>query len=445
LEPLQWRKIRGPDLKKEPGKTALQRLLITIQLFNRNGLANHAMAGAYGFLLSAVPALLLLSFFLLAGLRTSPAVIPELLSGVDFFEDAFDARRLADVFLTISQPGISGFISVISLLWAGRVFALSLQRGLRIVFTGGKPRNALTENGIVFGIELLVILSAAVMILCSRLALKLYHSLGLLLASSSIVSPGGPLLWLPLQLLARIIPIAGLGLLCYGAYRIIPSHPPARASALKGTVLCIVLFRIVAWALNLVLSQSRYNFIYGALGSLIILLANVYFFFYLFFFGAQFALVIDSFDALLFSRMRESKVKAAKQRSSIDQMLFSGTGGSLGKYLRSYRQGEMVLNSGDMGKEVYYLLTGEAGVFLPRETGDHRIDVIRPDSFFGEMEYILSEPRAATVKAMTDITVMVLPQALFDEILRTDSAADRTIIEELSTRLKRSDERITKA
>jgi hypothetical protein len=195
----------------------------------------------------------------------------------------------------------------------------------------------------------------------------------------------------------------------------------------------------------LVLSQSRYNFIYGALGSLIILLVNVYSFFYLFFFGAQFAMVIDSFEALLFSRMRDVTAKAVKPRSSIDRRFFSGTAGGLGKYLRSYRKGEVVFNIGDTDKEVYYLLSGEAAVSLPQRTGESRIDVIHPNAFFGEMEYILSKPRSATVKALTDITVMALPQTLFEEILLTDPAVDRAIIEELSSRLKRTDERITKA
>jgi uncharacterized BrkB/YihY/UPF0761 family membrane protein len=41
------------------GKTQVQRLWITARFFNTNGLANHAAAGAFGFLLSAAPVLLL--------------------------------------------------------------------------------------------------------------------------------------------------------------------------------------------------------------------------------------------------------------------------------------------------------------------------------------------------------------------------------------------------
>jgi CRP-like cAMP-binding protein len=249
----------------------------------------------------------------------------------------------------------------------------------------------------------------------------------------------------------RIFRIVVFIIALYFAYRAIPENPPQRSSALKGAVFCIFTFELAVTILDIMMGQQRYNFIYGALGKLIMLLVNVYFFFLLFFLSAQLAFVIDSLEALLFLRLRKSRSKAEKKRakqppamqSKAVHSLFYSVEGKLKKYYRFHQQGETIFSYGDGGNEIYYILEGEVAVFLPTmRNNDDSIAVLGSGSFIGEMSYLTSESRSATIKAKTDVSALVLPPRIFDEILKNDADLNRTIIENLSRRVRKGNEQL---
>jgi membrane protein len=414
-------------------RTFVQRVFITAQLFGRNGLANHAAAGAYGFLLSAVPALLLISFILLTALQSSPRAVMDLLMQIEFFRNNFEDTQLIETFLSAARPGISGVISVLSVFWAARIFAQSIQRGLKIVFPGAKAGDFFLGYLMMFAVEVLVLAAVILLALSSRLAVAVYGIFGSLLGDVPAFAeiPG---------LAARLVPAASLGLLSYCTYRIVPARAPGRLSALRGTLSGMILFEITSFALHLFVNEIRYNFLYGALGSLIILLGDVYFFFYFYFFGAQVAFVIDSFDALLFSRFRQVRAEKPVFSNLLERRLFASAAGRLERYLRRFKKGEMIFARGEDSREVYYLLSGEAGVYLRDEEGSAAISRVGPGSFFGETAPLLREPRGATVRALQDTCALVLPPGLFSGILASDTTMDRALIENLSQRLKHTNE-----
>ncbi|MDR3276725.1 MAG: YihY/virulence factor BrkB family protein [Treponema sp.] len=411
-------------------RSLAQRLVISMEFFMQNSLGNHAAAGAYGFLLSAAPALMIVSFFVVTAFQSSPQAIAALLSEFSFLGNLFHEEDSVEKLLDLTRSGVPGLFSAVGIIWAGRVFALAILRGLKIIFNGPRTRNPIMENFIIIGIELLVILMIAVMVLLSRSVLALLRAAGLW---GLLGHYGNSLLF------SRIIPLGGLGLVCFGTYRFVPANPPRGLSALRGTFCCIIPFALFSQVLGLVLNQARYNFIYGALGSLVILLVNVYFFFNCYFFGAQMAAVIDSFDSVLFSRLHRTWIEGPRS-SSLERRLFSYTKGKLRKYLRSYPAGETVFNQGDDSRDIYFLVSGEAELRL----GPQEPSVFHPGEIFGEMAYLLGETRTATIIARTDISTLVLPPELFEEILRTNPATDRLVIDNLSRRLKTTNDHLEK-
>jgi len=58
------------------------------------------------------------------------------------------------------------------------------------------------------------------------------------------------------------------------------------------------------------------------------------------------------------------------------------------------------------------------------------------DSFFGEMGYMLSEDRSATIRAKTDVTALALPPRVFENVLKHDASLDRTLVEKLYRTIK---------
>jgi membrane protein len=411
-------------------KTHLQRLFITMQLYGSNGLANHAAASAYGFLLSMAPMLLFMAIFIFYVFKPSPAEISALIGNIPFLGSMFDENWLSTDYFSLSVPGITSIISILSIIWAGRILALSIQRGLKVIFPAKKDRNPVTDTLVTLAIEISVIAIVLVAIISSRLAMSFYKLIDFTPHSSVmqfVTSQSG----------GRISYIFLLGLASFAAYLFIPVKSPRVLSAFLGSVFCAVLYFCTAMVLGFILNKARFNLLYGTLGNMIVLLVNVYFFFNFFFLGAQLANVLDSFDALLFSRFRKSK------KNSLLHRFYYPSGGNLNKYLRKYKKDDIIFSQGETAKEIFYLLDGEVEILLESSEGDvYPADVIHSGSFFGEMGYLLSEKRTATVRTITDVSVFALPVSLFDAIIKFDHSIDRVLIKDMSRRLKERDEMI---
>jgi membrane protein len=265
----------------------------------------------------------------------------------------------------------------------------------------------------------------------------------------------------------RIFPISALGIASFLTYLLVPANSPCKLSAFQGALLFALCLFGVNITFTLILNHANYNLLYGTLGNLILLLVNVYFFFLFFFIGAQFAYVTDTFDALLFSKIRQTRIPAKMIDNSIPvktpwdiklmRKIFNPFEGNLKKYLHFYKKGEVIILKGDVGDDVFYIIDGEAEILLSPDVNEtdnlqnsindknYSAGVLEAGSFFGEMGYLLSEERCATIKAKTDISVYALPHLLFDSILKYDTNIDIEIIEHMSRRLKDTTKHITSA
>lgn len=429
-------------------KTFTQRLFITMNLYDENGLANHAAAGAYGFMLSMVPMLLIIAFFILTAFKPAPQSVAALLGSISFLELVVDEQWLTGNFLTVTRPGISGVISVLSILWAGRILALSMQRGLKIIFKGAKKRSIVKDTFITLSVELAVLLFVLMFVFGSQPALFFYKKFDYLTNISAVS------FWIT-NISSYVYPILILGLVSFLAYRFTPVNPPRKTSALQGALFCALSYGCTSVLLGFILSQVNYNLLYGALGNIIFMLVNVYFFFLFFFAGAQFAYVVDKFNVLLFTRFMQSRRKILEDQvngksfrnADIISKLFFSAEGRIKRYMHNYKKGEKIFSQGETGNDIFFLLEGEVEIIIcsPGDSDGmdvNSVSIIKPCSFFGEIGYLLSESRSATAIAKTDMSALTLPPVIFDEVLKIDTSLDRTLIENLSRRLVSTNEKL---
>jgi len=339
-----------------------------------------------------------------------------------------DEQWLSDNFSSIMVPGLSGIVTILSFIWAGRLLAVSLQRGIKTIFTGTKKRNQAFDNLVIFAVEVPALFLSLVVIFSSRSALRFYEIFNFIPKNSLFA-------FLSSKQGYFIFTAAALGLVTYFSYRLIPANPPRRISAFTGGVFCIVLYEISSMALRFLLGQSRYNFLYGTLGKLVTLLINVYFFFLFFLMGGQLAYVTDYFESFLFIKLRKARIKTGAKKNSVSKAvdgLFLSIEGSLRKYYRFHKKGETFFFEKDKIDAIYYILDGEVETLILSGPNNYtRTGTLGPDSFFGEMGYMLSEGRAATIRAKTDVTALALPPRIFEAILKHDASLDRDLIENL--------------
>ena len=91
-----------------------------------------------------------------------------------------------------------------------------------------------------------------------------------------------------------------------------------------------------------------------------------------------------------------------------------------------YAPGDLIVRKGDIGREMYFLVTGEVDVLDRDGTA---LATLGPGSFFGEISLLLSEPRTASVRAREYCDLFVLDQRDFHRVLRDHPEFARSILE----------------
>lgn len=84
---------------------------------------------------------------------------------------------------------------------------------------------------------------------------------------------------------------------------------------------------------------------------------------------------------------------------------------------RQCEPGETLVYEGDVGDEMYFLTKGQVEVL--RGDSPQRLAVVREGSFFGELAILRDAPRAATIRALTDVEVYALRRDSVLELART--------------------------
>jgi membrane protein len=413
-------------------KGHLQKLVFTAERFGQHELANHAAAGAYAFLLSATPAVLLVIGLAMALIGRYPRILGEVTRLTLEVLGPLASQDAIGAFYRSRLGPVAIGVGAISLVWAARLFIVTIQRGIRLIYSASGRNTMVKENVLTFAVEL-VCLVAVVVILAASQGLELLLEPGLVASLAAV--PGA------FNALLDAVPVAILYLFVYFTYLVIPPSRPRTRTAALAALACVAIYVAFAALLQFFVNSARYELLYGVFGRLIILLVNVYTFFTLYFYGCELAYVIDHFDALLFARYyRVSRMPGVGR---LERALFMEPARLLRAYARNHPKGTVIFQSGEVGRTVYFIYDGEVGIYLGERDSRRLVSTLGPGEVFGEMAHIIDEPRTATAKAESDAILLELPPDVFDLFLRADVDAMRHLADSLATRLKEANLRLS--
>jgi uncharacterized BrkB/YihY/UPF0761 family membrane protein len=129
-------------------QSVIQRMLFAAERYQEHELANHAAAGAYAFLLSVAPAILLALSFTSALFSGNPRVVAEINRLVSRFLGPLSGSVTSGAFFGHRLGILAAAIGVVSLAWAARLFAVTVQRGIRVIWAAtGKKTLVLGAGG----------------------------------------------------------------------------------------------------------------------------------------------------------------------------------------------------------------------------------------------------------------------------------------------------------
>lgn len=101
---------------------------------------------------------------------------------------------------------------------------------------------------------------------------------------------------------------------------------------------------------------------------------------------------------------------------------------------RLYAQGELVIQQGDYGEEFFIVERGQAEVVVDSQAGFEHVASVGPAQFFGEMSLMTGEERKATVRAETEVAVLVVSKEALAPLLEAAPEVAREISGVLAAR-----------
>ena len=107
---------------------------------------------------------------------------------------------------------------------------------------------------------------------------------------------------------------------------------------------------------------------------------------------------------------------------------------------RTYPKGASLCRQGEIGDEMFILVSGQVVVMQKRPQEPERtLDVLKSGRFFGEMALIDNSPRMATCTAVTDVVVLEITQKVFDYLVEHSPILAYTILRRILFHMRRQD------
>jgi membrane protein len=317
----------------------------------------------------------------------------------------------------------AGGVGVVTLLLSSRGLVNAVQGAFRILFPEQKKR------GLVLSWMLPLIILPLLFLLMGVAALA-QVTLGFL-AQNNFIGTGNALI------LKTLNAVFGLGMawaLLFAAYWRLPqAHPQARVAALfalAATLSMSLLLKGFSAFFNL----DNYHNLYGALGGVVFVLIGAYFACLVFYFYAQALYAYGKVDVVALEKLFIDGSGLGANR--LEGYVFGNANRLLEKFGETHPAGSTLIAESDTSTTAYFLYAGQAAVY--KQTGDvpHKLGQLSEGQLFGEMAYLLSEKRTASVVAETDVTVLALPPAVMEELMRYSAPLSRRIIDTLCKRLE---------
>ena len=109
---------------------------------------------------------------------------------------------------------------------------------------------------------------------------------------------------------------------------------------------------------------------------------------------------------------------------------------------RSYEEGEIIFPEGDSGRELYLIQEGSVEIIKNTANGPLKLAQFFKGDFFGEMALLQSVPRYAEARAQGKTKLLILQPGGFLLKIRRDPTLAFEMLQQLSQRLKNSNERL---
>ncbi|MFE5320167.1 Crp/Fnr family transcriptional regulator [Paenibacillus sp. NPDC056579] len=110
---------------------------------------------------------------------------------------------------------------------------------------------------------------------------------------------------------------------------------------------------------------------------------------------------------------------------------------------KSFKTGTVLFHEKELGSVFYIVHSGSVKIYTAGSTGEEKIlSLMKPRDSFGELSLIDGKPRSATARTLEDNVLISISGQDFITLLKTHFDISLGIMQELSTRLRESNQHV---
>jgi len=378
-------------------------LLEAIGGFRRNDDLRQASSLAYAAMLALIPAMLLLTHLLGLSIGSNRIAMQKVAEFVGDIIPKFGEVILREVVHITQHTRSAGLLNILALLWAVTPLVANTRSIINAIFRLSPRRPFWTTKALDFFMAMVFIIGASAIAGMG----VLFRYLKIL--AIDLAPPASLRFTIPFALTVLL-----LGLM-YGVFA-----PRTKvANLLGGALTTAILWFLLRPAFSLFLTYNPgYGVAFGSFKSIFVVVIWIYYSQAVFLFGAEVVAALHRQETLLIKRMMEGKhsLPILGRRHLVTRIQIGGV---------FFREGETE-------REMYHVLKGAVSI----HKGDRELAVLGPGAFFGEMSFLLGQPRSATAVAKEDCECLVIHEENFDTLVREYPDILRDMLTEMARRLR---------
>jgi CRP/FNR family transcriptional regulator, cyclic AMP receptor protein len=110
--------------------------------------------------------------------------------------------------------------------------------------------------------------------------------------------------------------------------------------------------------------------------------------------------------------------------------------------LKIVEEGTVIIEEGDNSEHLFWLKSGL--LVVTKENGDETITLgnINPGEVFGEMSFFDKDPRSATVSALAQSEILIIPQKKYHDMLMDQPKWMQNLLQNLVDRLRNTNNKV---
>ena len=407
--------------------TFIQSIYLTIKSFVSNDLISYASACTFGFLYSLFPILMMIVIVLVRVMHTTPEAVTLFLQNNFDIPSFFNLQGIISSALTVNGITIFEIVLGFSIIMMARRFFASLSAGLNKIFGEETKSSSLIRQLIIFAGEalLIVLVSVTIFILVSSHTLANTPHLNMILDKFPLLSK------IVNSLAKKFISIGLLFIAVSVCYKFGSRTKPKFIMCLIMAAGTTVVFNLFLKLMHFFINVTKYNFVFGVLSSTFVILMEVFFFFLIFLFFAQWLFVYQFFDTLLICELYLlPSGEDYKFYSNLKRMLFIRPDFFLhqDEGLLKIKSGEAVYETNESDNGIYYIYKGT--IQLIEST---HAKTIEKGSLFGIETCFINEPRNETAVALTNCQLIKIAPEIFLQVLEKNQKASIKALTQVRT------------